>query len=67
MHERLSHGTVFCLQMCAFTMGAPTSREKYGMMAVPTPVNALTACRGNTFAERGTLVFGKSLSATAHV
>ena len=37
------------------------------MMAVPTPVNALTACRGNTFAERGTLVFGKSLSATAHV
>ena len=57
---------MFCLQMCAFTMGALTSREKYGMMGVPTPVNALTALKENTSAKKGTVFYGKWLAVSGN-
>ena len=52
--------------MCAFTMGALTSREKYGMMGVPTPVNALTALKENTSAKKGTVFYGKWLAVSGN-
>ena len=44
------------LQMCASTMGAPTSRVRCGMMGVPTPVNASTALKENTCVKKGKVI-----------